>query len=93
MMETVREMIARIDADMQAAAGWIEIERRDDGAHLASGALRCQADAVEFDDDAGLTTRIPYGQVVAIRFGRQGETMPLATLAAPSSVVPLRAAG
>ncbi|SHG29731.1 hypothetical protein SAMN02745157_3947 [Kaistia soli DSM 19436] len=93
MMETVREMIARIDAEMQAAAGWLEIERLEDGPHLASSGVRCQADAVEFDDDAGFTTRIPYGSVVAIRFGRQGEAMPLATLAAPRVVVPLRATG
>ncbi len=92
-METVREMIARIDARMQADAGWIEIEHCEDGPLLASGALRCHADTVEFDDDAGFTTTVPYRQVTAIRYGRQGEAMPLATLTAPSAAMPLRAAG
>lgn len=92
-METVREMIARIDAEMRASCGWIEIEASADGPHLASGNLRCHAESVEFDDDAGFTTEIAYASVVAIRFGRQGEAMPLATLAAPRAVVPFRAAG
>ncbi len=92
-METVREMIARIDARMQADAGWIEIEHLEDGPLLASGALRCHAEAVEFDDDAGFTTTVPYRHVVAIRYGRQGEAMPLARLTAPSAVVPFRATG
>ncbi len=92
-METVREMIARIGAAVEADAGWIEIERAEDGPHLASGRLRCQADRVEFDDDAGFLTAIPYSSVIAIRYGRQGDAMPLAVLAAPRVVVPLRAAG
>lgn len=92
-MESVREMIARIHAETEAARGWIEIEDIDAGPHLSSGNLRCHADAVAFDDDSGFTIEIPYAAVVAVRFGRQGEAMPLATIAAPRSVVPFRAAG
>ena len=91
-METVRDMIARIEAERAAIAGWVEIEENSAGAHLASGRVACHADAVEFEDDAGFTTRIAYGSVVAIRFGRQGEATPLANLPAPQQAAPLRAA-
>ena len=92
-METIREMIARLEAEVAAMRGWIEVEGAEDGAHLAGGHLACRVDAVEFDDDAGFRARIPYSSVVAIRFGRPGETEPLATFAPPPAAPVLRAAG
>ncbi|MCX5480580.1 hypothetical protein OSH08_16375 [Kaistia geumhonensis] len=92
-METVREMIARIDAEMASVCGWIEIEHVDEGASLASGRLTCQAEAVEFEDDAGFRVRVPYASVSAVRFGRQGEESMLGMIPAPRSVIPFRAVG
>lgn len=72
MAETVRELIARIDGEIRDQAGWLEIVEAGEGAHLAGGPVRCRADAVEFDDDSGFTTVIPYAAVVALHYGRQG---------------------
>ncbi len=83
MTESVRELIARLCAEMDQGTTWLEIDRQEDGSHLVAGSVQCHAEAVEFDEDSGLHMVIPFSSLVALRYGRQGseggETVSMAT--------------
>lgn len=72
MAETVRELIARLSAEIERDDGWMEIDLVDDGPCLVGGSIVCGAEIVEFDDDSGFRAAVPYDLVCAVRTGRQG---------------------
>ena len=73
MNDAMRNWVARIAADIESRSGWLAFEAADGSDRLVAGALACRDDAVEFEDDSGLTSELAYEAILAVRTGRQGE--------------------
>lgn len=73
MNEHLRDFIAKLAAEAERRAGWLEFEDCDGVGHLVGGGLACHEDRVAFEDDCGLFAEMPYRMIAAVRTGRQGE--------------------